>query len=111
VVVLHGNLKSNDGHRFGFELTFFRQAVSRDLAKTAAWDVKDVYRADLALSDLEGGKFYHAERTNRSGPELRELMKLVGASGMATGRLVGKTAHNSCRQSTSDFNYIFPCVR
>jgi len=63
-----GNLKSNDGHHFGFELTFFRQAVTRDLAKTAAWDVKDVYLAHLALSDLDGGKFYHAERTNRSGP-------------------------------------------
>src|ERR1700693_4444554 len=63
-----GNLKSNDGRHFGFELTFFRQAVSRDLAKTAAWDVKDVYLAHLALSDLDGGKLYHAERTNRSGP-------------------------------------------
>jgi len=63
-----GNLKSNDGHRFGFELTFFRQAVSRDLAKTAAWDVKDIYLAHLALSDLDDGKFYHAGRTNRSGP-------------------------------------------
>ena len=63
-----GNVKSNDGHRFGFELTFFRQAVSREPAKTAAWDVKDVYLAHLALSDLDGGKFYHAERTNRSGP-------------------------------------------
>jgi predicted secreted hydrolase len=63
-----GNLKSNDGHRFGFELTFFRQAASRDPRKAAAWDVKDVYLAHLALSDLDGGKFYHAERTNRSGP-------------------------------------------
>ena len=63
-----GNLKSNDGHRFGFELTFFRQAVSRDPAKAAAWDVKDLYLAHLALSDLDAGKFYHAERTNRSGP-------------------------------------------
>ena len=25
-----GNVKSADGHRFGFELTFFRQAVNRD---------------------------------------------------------------------------------
>ena len=25
-----GNLKAADGHRFGFELTFFRQGVSRD---------------------------------------------------------------------------------
>jgi predicted secreted hydrolase len=63
-----GNLKSPDGHRFGFELTFFRQAVSRDPAKIAAWDMKDLYLAHLALSDLDGGKFYHAERTNRAGP-------------------------------------------
>lgn len=63
-----GNVKSPDGHRFGFELTFFRQAVSRDPAKTAAWDVQDLYLAHLALSDLDGGKFYHTERTNRAGP-------------------------------------------
>jgi predicted secreted hydrolase len=63
-----GNLRSAEGHTFGFELTFFRQAVSRDPAKTTAWDVKDLYFAHFALSDLDGGKFYHAERTNRSGP-------------------------------------------
>jgi predicted secreted hydrolase len=65
-----GNLKSTEGHRFGFELTFFRQAVNRDPARAAAWDVKDLYVAHLALSDLDSGKFYHAERTNRSGPGL-----------------------------------------
>jgi predicted secreted hydrolase len=63
-----GNLKSAEGHKFGFELTFFRQSLSRDPTKTAAWDVKDLYLTHLALSDLEGGKFYHVERTNRSGP-------------------------------------------
>jgi len=30
-----GNIKSPDGHRFGFELTFFRQGVDRD-AKSMA---------------------------------------------------------------------------
>jgi predicted secreted hydrolase len=65
-----GNLKSAEGHKFGFELTFFRQAVSRDPTKSAAWDVKDLYLGHLALSDLDGGKFYHAERANRSGPGL-----------------------------------------
>jgi predicted secreted hydrolase len=65
-----GNLKSSEGRKFGFELTFFRQAVSRDPAETAVWDVQDIYLAHLALSDLEGGKFYHTERTNRSGPGL-----------------------------------------
>jgi predicted secreted hydrolase len=63
-----GNLKSGNGHRYGFELTFFRQAVSRDPARAATWDVKDVYLTHLALSDLDGRKFYHAERINRAGP-------------------------------------------
>ena len=63
-----GNLKAEDGHRFGFELTFFREAVDRDSAKNATWDPHDIYLAHLALSDLDGGAFYHSERTNRSGP-------------------------------------------
>jgi predicted secreted hydrolase len=63
-----GNLKSTSGHRYGFELTFFRQAASRDPAQTAAWDVKDIYLTHLALSDLDGQKFYHSERMNRAGP-------------------------------------------
>src|SRR5258708_15679309 len=52
-----GNLKSANGRKFGFELTFFRQAVSRDPVKTATWDIKDLYVAHLALSDLDGRKF------------------------------------------------------
>jgi predicted secreted hydrolase len=63
-----GNLKSANGHRYGFELTFFRQAVSRDPSQAATWDVKDIYLTHLALSDLESQKFYHSERTNRAGP-------------------------------------------
>lgn len=73
-----GNLKSTDGRRFGFELTFFRQAVSRDPAKTGAWEVQDLYLAHLALSDLDGGKFYHAERTNRSGPGIAAVNESLG---------------------------------
>ena len=30
-----GNLRSADGHKFGFELTFFRQGVSRGKAQTS----------------------------------------------------------------------------
>jgi predicted secreted hydrolase len=63
-----GNLQTEDGHHFGFELTFFRQAVSRDATLNAVWDVQDVYLAHLALSDPDGNEFYHTERTNRSGP-------------------------------------------
>lgn len=63
-----GNLKTSDGRSFGYELAFFRQAVSRDKSQRGAWDVRDLYLAHLALSDLDRGHFYHAERINRSGP-------------------------------------------
>ncbi len=65
-----GNLKAADGHRFGFELTFFRQALRRNAAASGDWDVNDLYLAHLALSDLDGGHFYHTERLNRAGPGL-----------------------------------------
>jgi predicted secreted hydrolase len=65
-----GNLRSADGHKFGFELTFFCQGVSRGKPQTSAWDVHDIYLAHLALSDLDGGRFYHTERLNRAGPGL-----------------------------------------
>ena len=65
-----GNLTASDGHQYGFELTFFRQGADRDPAKTNVWDIQDLYLAHLALSDLDGGKFYHTERTNRPGPGL-----------------------------------------
>lgn len=65
-----GNLKSVDGHRFGFELTFFRHGVDRDPKMAGSWDVRDLYIAHLALSDLDGGKFLHVQRTNRAGPGL-----------------------------------------
>jgi predicted secreted hydrolase len=62
-----GNITSSDGRRFGFELTFFRQSANWDATKST-WDVRDLYLGHLALSDLDGGHFYHTERTNRAGP-------------------------------------------
>jgi predicted secreted hydrolase len=63
-----GNLVAADGHQFGFELTFFRQAVTRDASQTGSWDVRDLFLAHLALSDLDDRQFYHSERLNRAGP-------------------------------------------
>ena len=64
-----GNLKDKQtGRRFGFELTFFRQAVNEDRAARTPWDATDLYLAHLALSDIESGKFHHQERVSRAGP-------------------------------------------
>lgn len=70
-----GNLRTRDGRPFGFELTFFRQAVSggrldRSSRTTSPWDVRDVYLAHFALSDLRGSRFLHDQRMNRAGPGL-----------------------------------------
>ena len=64
-----GNLRATDGHRFGFELTFFRQGVSRTENRDP-WFVHDVWMAHLALSDMDGRRFRHEERLNRAGPTL-----------------------------------------
>ncbi len=64
-----GNLRTDEGRRFGFELTFFRQAVDRQPAENV-WDLKDVWMAHLALSDIAGHQFFHTERLNRAGPGL-----------------------------------------
>lgn len=65
-----GNLKTADGRRFGFELTFFRQGLNREEQAQSEWTVRDLYLAHLALSDLGGAHFYHTERLNRAGPGL-----------------------------------------
>ncbi len=65
-----GNLRTSEGRRFGFELTFFRQGADRtpdSHDSESVWDVHDVWMAHLALSDINGGQFFHTERLNRAG--------------------------------------------
>jgi len=67
-----GNLHDSSGHRYGFELTFFRQALQ--LPQSAAestgpvWRPDQIYLAHLALTDIDAHTFYHTERLNRAGP-------------------------------------------
>lgn len=69
-----GNLRAKDGHRYGFELTFFREGVHVPQRAAASedptWTPKEIYLAHLALSDIDGKTFYHTERLNRAGPGL-----------------------------------------
>jgi predicted secreted hydrolase len=65
-----GNLQAADGHRFGFELTFFRQGIPLSKAVNPTWRPDEIYLAHLALSDLDGQHFYYTERLNRAGPGL-----------------------------------------
>ena len=64
-----GNLRSADGKRFGYELTFFRHAATRKAPRNV-WDIGDVWMAHFAMTDVNERKFYHTERLNRTGPGL-----------------------------------------
>ncbi len=64
-----GNLRALDGHRFGFELTFFRQGIAK-VSSSNPWSLQDLWMAHLALSDVTAQRFYHEARLNRAGPGL-----------------------------------------
>ena len=64
-----GNVHDRAGKRFGFELVFFRQGARKDEPDNrSAWRVDDVYLSHLALTDIDGRRFYYTERLNRAGP-------------------------------------------
>jgi predicted secreted hydrolase len=65
-----GNLRTAGGRHFGFELTFFREGVALNASSNSVWNPSQIYFAHLALSDIDGGHFYHTERLNRAGPGL-----------------------------------------
>jgi predicted secreted hydrolase len=61
-----GNLDAHDGRRFGFELTFFRFALTPVAPESnSAWRSKQVFIAHFAVTDVDGGNFYVAERFSR----------------------------------------------
>jgi predicted secreted hydrolase len=62
-----GNVKSETGRQFGFQLTFFRTGVDRKPTATSAWAVRDIYVAHFAISDVEDQKISSFEKSNRAG--------------------------------------------
>jgi predicted secreted hydrolase len=64
-----GNVRAADGHRYGFELVFFRQGERRGSSTNAStWRVDDLYLAHLAWTDIGNNHFRYYKRLNRSGP-------------------------------------------
>ena len=105
-----GNLTASDGHRFGFELTFFRQAVSREPVSRSAWDIRDLYLAHLALSDLDGGVFYHAERINRAGPGIAGIDQSALRIWNGNWQITWNGSDQTCAPSTIAFPSRFNCI-
>ena len=69
-----GHLQAGDGHRYGYELTFFRQGVlppgarpevPGDGVALSRFVKNDFKFAHFAISDLKGKAFYYTEKTSR----------------------------------------------
>lgn len=67
-----GNLKTKTGRHFGFQLTFFRQALDCEerlgnlpVEDGSAWRTRQLYFAHFAVTDTQNRKFYSAQRMNR----------------------------------------------
>ena len=64
-----GNLESDKGQRFGYQLTFFRVGLEGDkpINNPSKWKVDHIYFAHMTVSDIQNQKFHFFERINRKG--------------------------------------------
>ena len=69
-----GNLDTEDGRHFGYELTFFRRALTPTMGtRDSDWATNQVYFAHFAISDVKNNQHFSTERFSR------------GAAGLAGG--------------------------
>jgi len=82
-----GNIQSEENHRYGYELTVFRFALTppkhevstsnftasntaSSPVKVSDWRAGHIYMAHFSLTDIDNNKFYHAERFSRDAKGL-----------------------------------------
>ena len=68
-----GNLVSDEGQHFGYQLTFFRRALTPPALRTereSTWATDQVYMAHFALTDVAGKQHWAFERFSRGAAGL-----------------------------------------
>ena len=65
-----GNVRTKEGRRFGYQVTFFRVGVEHAPKNPSRWAVRDLYMTHLAVSDAQGQRYRYAEKLTRGGPGL-----------------------------------------
>jgi predicted secreted hydrolase len=69
-----GNLATAEGRPFGYQLTFFRNALTPETQeRSSAWGASHAFMAHFAVTDIEGESFHAHERFGR------EALGLAGA--------------------------------
>jgi predicted secreted hydrolase len=62
-----GNLETDRGRRFGYQVTFFRVGIEKRPSNPSVFAVRDLLMAHIAVTDAEGKRHLFAERLNRAG--------------------------------------------
>jgi predicted secreted hydrolase len=70
-----GNVDTDRGRRFGYQVTFFRIGVNAAPSNPSRFAVRDIFIAHVAVTDAVAGRHLFAERVSRAG---------VGAAGATT---------------------------
>ncbi|HJV34458.1 lipocalin-like domain-containing protein [Geomonas sp.] len=71
-----GNLQAIDGRHFGYQLTFFRVALTpQEVKRSSHWGTNEIFMAHFALTDVQGKQFRFAQRYSRAA------LGLSGAGG------------------------------
>ncbi len=62
-----GNLETDRGRRFGYQVTFFRIGIDPTPLNPSKWSVRDLLMAHVAVTDAASGRHLFAERVSRAG--------------------------------------------
>ncbi|MFT5197051.1 MAG: putative secreted hydrolase [Cellvibrionaceae bacterium] len=68
-----GNLEGENGRRFGYQFTIFRQALAPEVETDSdenEWRTSQVWFAHFTISDIESGEFYFFEKFSRGAAGL-----------------------------------------
>ncbi|HSM25475.1 MAG TPA: lipocalin-like domain-containing protein [Anaerolineaceae bacterium] len=67
-----GNLLTEDDRHFGYQLTFFRRAITEkpNLLRESNWSTNQIYLAHFAITDTENKSHYVTDQISRGANEL-----------------------------------------
>jgi predicted secreted hydrolase len=64
-----GHLYDQDKKSYGYQLTFFRTGLKREILTKSKWSIQNLYFAHLALTDESKRKFEYREKISRGSLE------------------------------------------
>lgn len=97
-----GNLASEDGREFGYQLTFFRRALAVSLVqRDSAWSTNQAFMAHFALTDVSNRSYHFFEKVDRGVDDLAGAKGLPYFSVWLHNWMVKQTSENEFTLSAS----------